>query len=79
MSLPGSMFKKVHFLAFLRKTIKKVHFCAKQIKKDLFLDFYAMKNSTFFAFLRKVITKGAFSRIFTLKTSLFFRISTLSD
>ena len=54
------MFKKVHFLAFLRKTIKKVHFCAKQIKKDLFLDFYAMKNSTFLHFYAKWLQKGHF-------------------
>ena len=79
MSLPGSMFKKVHFLAFLRKTIKKVHFCAKQIKKRPIFRFLRNEKFHFFAFLRKVITKGAFSRIFTLKTSLFFRISTVSD
>ena len=34
---PGSILKKVHFLAFLSKTIKK----------GLLLDFYAIKSSTF--------------------------------
>ena len=35
--LPGSILKKVHFLAFLRKTIKK----------DQLLDFHTIERSTF--------------------------------
>ena len=41
----GSIFKRVHFLAFLRKTIKKgLYIYAKRLKK---LDSYAIKRSTF--------------------------------
>ena len=36
----GSIFKRVHFLTFLRKAIKKVYIYAKRLKKDLLLDFY---------------------------------------
>ena len=46
----GSIFKKVHFLAFFRQTIKK----------DLLLDFYAIKRSTFYHFYAKRLKKVAF-------------------
>ena len=32
-TIPGSIIEKVHFLAFLRKVIKKINFYAKRIKK----------------------------------------------
>ena len=53
----GQFLKKFHFLAFLRKTIKK----------DLLLDFLRSKKVYFLAFLRKAIKKVAFLRILTLK------------
>ena len=59
----ASIFKKVHFLPFLSKTIKK----------DLLLDFY------FLAFLRKAIKKKSIFKKLNVKKSLIFTISTLND
>ena len=52
-------FKKVHFLAFLRKAIIKVYFYAKRLK-ILTFRFLCNKKDNFSAFLRKAIKKGAF-------------------
>ena len=61
--------KKVHFLAFLRKTIIK----------DLLFLFLRNTKVHFLAFLPKSIKKSSIFKNLNVKKGLRFRISTLND
>ena len=74
----GQFLKSCTFYHIYVKRLKRVYFYAKRIKIPTFR-FLRNKKVHILAFPRKAIKKWAFSRIFTPKRSLLFRISTLSD